>query len=139
MPRPKFRKWLSRRRKQRLCRPACPLWTLSGAKKCHDFEVVSVNEKWKTRLATAWEWTRLFFYGASFDKRMGVVRKEANDVNDEVLLLLFGDLLGIPNPLSYYMMELLPYVAGDLPGWERRMMNREMIMAEKAGQYGFDG
>ena len=98
-----------------------------------------MNEKWKKRLDTAWEWTRLFFYGASFDKRMGVVRKEANDVNDEVMLLLFGDYLGIPNPLSYYMIELLPYVAKDIPGWERRMMNREMIMAEKAGQYGFDG
>ena len=98
-----------------------------------------VNEKWKKRLDTAWEWTRLFFYGASFDKRMGVVRKEAHDVNDEVMLLLFGDYLGIPNPLSYYMIELLPYVAKDIPGWERRMMNREMIMAEKAGQYGFDG
>ena len=61
------------------------------------------------------------------------------DVNDEVMLLLFGDYLGIPNPLSYYMIELLPYVAKDIPGWERRMMNREMIMAEKAGQYGFDG
>ena len=56
-----------------------------------------------------------------------------------VMLLLFGDYLGIPNPLSYYMIELLPYVAKDIPGWERRMMNREMIMAEKAGQYGFDG
>lgn len=96
-------------------------------------------QKWKRRLAVAWEWIYLFFYGASFDKRLGVVKKEAFDVNDEVLLLLFGDYLGIPNPLSYYMMELLPYVMNDLPGWERRMMNRQMILAEKAGQYGFDG
>ena len=55
------------------------------------------------------------------------------------MLLLFGDYLGIPNPVSYYMMELLPYIATDIPGWERRMMNRQMLIAEKAGQYGFDG
>ena len=97
------------------------------------------KEKFKRCAATAWEWIYLFFYGASFDKRLGVVKKEAFDVNDEVMLLLFSDYLGIPNPASYYMMELLPYVAKDIPGWERRMMNRQMLLAEKAGQYGFDG
>lgn len=98
-----------------------------------------MNGTFKEKMAVAWEWIRLFFWGASFDKRMGVVRKEAYDVNDELMLLLFGDYLGIPNPVSYYMMELLPYIARDIPGWERRMMNRQMLIAEKAGQYGFDG
>ena len=95
--------------------------------------------KIKERLATLWEWVFLFFYGASCDKRMGVVRKEAYDMNDELMLLLFGDYLGIPNPVSYYMIELLPYIIQDMPGWERRMMNRSTLIAEKAGQYGFDG
>ncbi len=98
-----------------------------------------MKESTKKKLAVAWEWISLFFFGASVDKRMGVVRKEAFDMNDEVMLLLFGDYLGIPNPLSYYMMELLPYIAQDLNSWERRMMNRQMLISDKAGQFGFEG
>ncbi|NLB84363.1 MAG: hypothetical protein GX791_09000, partial [Synergistaceae bacterium] len=48
------------------------------------------------------------------------------------------DFLGIPNPISYYMLELLPYMADDLVPWERRMQNRKFIIAEKAAQYDFD-
>jgi|Go1ome_4_1110791.scaffolds.fasta_scaffold26097_2 hypothetical protein len=98
-----------------------------------------MNKSFKEKLATAWEWISLFFYGSAIDKRMGAVRKEANDMNDELMLLLFGDYLGIPNPVSYYMMEILPYIAQDMEGWQRRMMNRNMILAEKASQYSFDG
>ncbi|ERL24054.1 hypothetical protein [Jonquetella sp. BV3C21] len=79
------------------------------------------------------------FYGASIGKGMPVVRKEAFDKNDELMLLLFGDALGVPNPLAYYMLEALPYVYESLPSWERRMQNRKNLLAEKAAQYGFDG
>lgn len=80
----------------------------------------------------------MFVFGTFLDKRMAVVRKEAFDENDDLMLLLFGDYLGIPNPISYYMLELLPYVAEDLVSWERRMQNRKMIVAEKAAQFDFD-
>ncbi|NLM71242.1 MAG: hypothetical protein GX181_04670 [Synergistaceae bacterium] len=80
----------------------------------------------------------MFHHGAFLDRRMAVVRKEAFDINDNLMLLLFGDFLGIPNPISYYMLELLPYVADDLESWERRIMNRKFILAEKAAQFDFD-
>lgn len=92
-----------------------------------------------TRLSAIFEWLRMFFYGSTIDKRMGVVRKEAWDASDELMLLLFGDYLGLPNPASYYMLELLPMVAEDLPAWQRRMQNRRMLVCEKAAHYGFDG
>lgn len=79
-----------------------------------------------------------FLHGSFVNKRMAVVRKEAFDDNDNLMLLLFGDFLGIPNPVSYYMLELLPYVMEDLVPWERRMQNRKYIIAEKAAQYDFD-
>ncbi|MFQ5868164.1 MAG: hypothetical protein ACE5IT_09285 [bacterium] len=66
-----------------------------------------------------------------------IIRKEAFDTNDNFIILLFGDLLGIPNPVSYYTLELLPYLAEELEGWERRMQNRKSIFAEKLGQYDF--
>jgi hypothetical protein len=89
------------------------------------------------RGAEVLEWIRLFVKGTFHNTAGGALVKEAHDANDMVLLLLFGDLLGIPNPASYYMLELLPLVAGELEGWERRMQNRRSIMAEKMGQFDF--
>lgn len=104
---------------------------------------MSVTESVKNYLKETWkdakEYVPLFLWGSLVDKKMQIVRKEANDENDELLLLLFGDYLGIPNPISYYMMELLPYVADEIPGWQRRMQNRSMRLADKASQYEFDG
>jgi hypothetical protein len=80
----------------------------------------------------------LMFTGSFVEKGIGVIRKEAFDVNDNLMLLLFGDFLGIPNPISYYSLELLPLLYEDLVPWERRMLNRKHIVAEKAGQYDFD-
>ncbi len=94
-------------------------------------KVLKTLRKW-------WEIFVLFHHGTFVDKRMAVVRKEAFDINDNLMLLLFGDFLGIPNPVSYYMLELLPYVADELEPWERRIQNRKFIIAEKAAQYDFD-
>jgi len=95
-------------------------------------------EKVLKTLRNWWEIFVLFHHGTFVDKRMAVVRKEAFDINDNLMLLLFGDFLGIPNPVSYYMLELLPYVADELEPWERRIQNRKFIIAEKAAQYDFD-
>ena len=64
-------------------------------------------------------------------------RMEAWDMNDNVMLLLFGDYLGLPNPISYYTLELLPYLAEEMLPWQRRIMNRQSVVAEKAAQYDF--
>jgi hypothetical protein len=95
-------------------------------------------EKLKSALRKTWEFIVLFHHGTFVDKRMAVVRKEAFDINDNLMILLFGDYLGVPNPMSYYMLELLPYVANDLEPWERRIQNRKFLIAEKAAQYDFD-
>jgi hypothetical protein len=96
-----------------------------------------MNRLIETLLKT-WRFICLFHQGAFVDRQMAVVRKEAFDINDNLMLLLFGDFLGVPNPMSYYMIELLPYVANDLETWERRMQNRKFIIAEKAAQFDFD-
>ncbi|WP_374047596.1 hypothetical protein [Aminobacterium sp. MB27-C1] len=96
------------------------------------------ERKQETFLSKVLFWSKAFTHGTFVDKRMAVVRKEAFDVNDNLMLLLFGDFLGIPNPISYYMLEILPYFAEDLVAWERRMQNRKFIIAEKASQYDFD-
>lgn len=83
------------------------------------------------------EWAWWFVIGTFMEKRVAAVRKEAWDMNDNVMLLLFGDYLGLPNPISYYSLELLPYLAEEMIPWQRRIMNRQSVVAEKAAQYDF--
>lgn len=89
------------------------------------------------RLREVIEGLKYFCEGAFKMSASSIIRKEAFDVNDNFLLLLFGDLLGIPNPVLYYTLELLPCLAEEIEGWERRMQNRKSILAEKVGQYDF--
>ena len=77
------------------------------------------------------------YEGAFRSSGYDIIRKEAIDTNDDLLLLLYGDLLGIPNPISYYTLELLPFLIEELEDWEIRMQNRKSIIAEKFGQYDF--
>ena len=83
------------------------------------------------------EWFWWFVFGTFLEKRTSAIRKEAWDMNDNVMLLLFGDYLGLPNPISYYTLELLPYLAEEMVPWQRRIMNRQSLVAEKAAQYDF--
>ncbi|MDR2175550.1 MAG: hypothetical protein LBO82_06395 [Synergistaceae bacterium] len=100
-----------------------------------------MHERWTGKLKKAWgavwEFVWLFVFGTFLDKRTAAIRKEAWDMNDNVMLLLFGDYLGLPNPVSYYTLEILPYLAEDMLPWQRRIMNRQSVVAEKAAQYDF--
>ena len=49
-----------------------------------------------------------------------ITRKEAFDANDNFFLLLYGDRWA-SQTLSYYALELLPYLAPEIEGWERRI------------------
>lgn len=80
----------------------------------------------------------LDFLKAAFDmqdKSTSFLKKEAYDAQDNFMLLCFGDLLGLPTPTSYYTIELMPYLIGDLEGWERRMVQRQKIWQEKWAQF----
>ncbi|WP_207646427.1 hypothetical protein [Acidaminobacter hydrogenoformans] len=63
------------------------------------------------------------------------IKKEAMDEMDNFMLLCYGDLLGIPLPTTYYTLELLPYLAEDLEGWERRIMARKSIYGDRWGDF----
>lgn len=81
------------------------------------------------------DWLCGLSYGLFVDGQLSAIRKEAFDQYDNFMLLLFSDFLGIPNPVSYYMLELLPYMVDELVPWERRIQNRKSIAAEKAAQF----
>ena len=41
--------------------------------------------------------------------------------HDAFMLLGFSDLLGVPNPMQFYMLELYPWLIEDFHRWHVRM------------------
>jgi hypothetical protein len=49
------------------------------------------------------------------------MKREIRDEEDVFKLLAFSEMLGIPNPVSYYTLELIPFMLEDFHEWHRRM------------------
>lgn len=69
------------------------------------------------------------------DRATALMKKEAMDELDNFMLLCYGDLLGLPIPTSYYTLEILPFIAEDLEGWERRILNRKSVVGDRWGDF----
>ena len=50
-----------------------------------------------------------------------VVLREYSREDDLFMLICFSELLGLPNPVSYYTLELFPYVLDRFHHWHQRM------------------
>ncbi len=74
------------------------------------------------------EFMKLFFKGAVTDNATDKIDAFAKIYNDMFLTSVFSDKIGIPNPLYYYYVELLPYLAEEIKGWEVRITNRKTIL-----------
>ncbi len=83
-----------------------------------------------------WEIVKLFFKGMIVDTSYEVIEAAANMEKDNFMIVIFSDFLGIPNPLSYYTIELIPYFGNELPGWELRMSDRKSVLAKAMGEVG---
>ena len=49
------------------------------------------------------------------------VARELRDQDDLFLLLLYSEMIGIPNPVYYYTLELCPHIIEDFHDWHLRM------------------
>ncbi|SDK31318.1 cory-CC-star protein [Lacicoccus qingdaonensis] len=49
------------------------------------------------------------------------VARELRDEDDLFLLLLYSEMIGIPNPVYYYTLELYPHIIEDFHDWHLRM------------------
>ncbi|MFC7044023.1 hypothetical protein ACFQH6_20075 [Halobacteriaceae archaeon GCM10025711] len=83
------------------------------------------------------EWAHGLYHGMIEHPSFEKIEKEAEDLEDEFYFAAFADAFGIPSPVSYYTVELLPYLAEDFEKWERRMWDRESLIERKGQQYHF--
>jgi len=51
----------------------------------------------------------------------GEIARELRAEDDLFLLLLYSEMIGIPNPVFYYSLELYPYMIEDFHEWHLRM------------------
>ncbi|HKJ57674.1 MAG TPA: hypothetical protein VKA37_00465 [Halobacteriales archaeon] len=83
------------------------------------------------------EWLHGIYHGGFEHPAFEKIEHEAEDVEDVFLFACFSDAFGIPSPVSYYTVELLPYLADDFEAWERRMWDRKTLLERKGEQYHF--
>ena len=50
----------------------------------------------------------------------GAVARARRDEDDLFMLFVFGELMGIPNPATYYTLELQPLLLERFHDWHRR-------------------
>jgi len=78
---------------------------------------------------------RLFFIGAlGFDNATDKLRKKALYTDLDLLTLILSDEIGIPNPLYYHTVELLPYLSSEVEAW--RESERASILWRVLGEIG---
>jgi len=51
----------------------------------------------------------------------GVVARAKRDEDDVFMLLIFSEMMGVPNPASYYTLELQPVLYERFHEWHTRM------------------
>ena len=61
-------------------------------------------------------------YGATIYEMVRDLHKERSHLEHMFILIVFGDILGIPILPPYYTLRLLPYVAPNISGWKRSML-----------------
>ena len=66
-------------------------------------------------------------YGATVYEMVLGLRKERAQREHLFILMVFGDLIGIPILPPYYTLRLLPYALDGLPVWKRTLLRERDI------------
>jgi len=64
-------------------------------------------------------------YGATIYEMVRDLNKERGQMEHLFILVVFGDLLGVPILPPYYTLRLLPYVVPCIHGWQIRMLREK--------------
>ncbi len=78
------------------------------------------------------EWFRGFLFGMALYDAVVMFRKKRGDLEHLFVLIVFGDIVGVPVIPPYYTLRLLPYIVPAVSNWKRRML-REKDLTDLAG------
>lgn len=86
-------------------------------------------------LRRAWRAGRQIFYGMTTFEWVRDLERERGEVERLFLLVVFGDLVGLPLLPPYYTLRLLPHVLPVICRWKRGLL-RERDWTDLAGLIG---
>lgn len=66
-----------------------------------------------------------FFYGMTLFELEKELVKEKGHLNNLLMLIVFGDLIGLPIFPPYYSMRLLPFVIPHMDKWKRGLLREK--------------
>jgi hypothetical protein len=72
------------------------------------------------KVREAWRRFNALYDEFFFSPYRSAVAREKRDQEELFLLLCFSDVLGIPNPVNYYTLELLPHLMERFHVWHQR-------------------
>jgi hypothetical protein len=61
------------------------------------------------------------FRGMFYFRYERELQREAIELNDLFLLMCYMEIVGLPNPITLYLLELYPYLLDEFHLWHRRM------------------
>ncbi len=84
-------------------------------------------DHWWTALRRATRAAGEILYGATVYEMVRDLNKERANLERLFILVVFGDLLGVPVLPPYYTLRLLPYIVPYISGWRRSMLRERDI------------
>jgi len=71
-------------------------------------------------------------YGLLLHETVLTMKKERGHLDNLFMLVIFGDLVGLPLLPPYYSLRLLPHIFPSLESWKRRVL-REKDLTDFVG------
>ncbi len=68
---------------------------------------------------------REILYGLMLHEMVMEMRKEKGHLDNLFMLVIFGDLIGLPLLPPYYSLRLLPHIIPSLETWKRRVLREK--------------
>jgi hypothetical protein len=107
-----------------------PKDTISG--KTGDPFKLSLGQELGAKLKAASKTLREIMYGFTIHELDLEIRKERGHIDDLFMLVVFGDLVGLPLLPPYYSVRLLPYIIPTFNNWKRRILRERDLTDQMA-------
>ena len=62
-----------------------------------------------------------FVHGLAYGSYEKHLRDQAAELNELFLLLCYLEAMGVPNPATFYLLEVYPYLLDEFHRWHRRL------------------
>ena len=79
----------------------------------------------RIRIKYSLKFIREVLYGFTIYELHREIKKEKGYINNLFMLVIFGDIVGLPLLPPYYSMRLLPYIIPQINTWKRSVLKEK--------------